>query len=108
MTNSQRLAIVRACLQQWLQDNDENHSGSSPILRESILVRNDFFCGRQFHSEAHRAVWFIEEDQLKIYDQDRRVVAVFEGHQIDEAIEMEPRILKLPEPDQDGEIRRAA
>ena len=109
MTNSQRLAIVRTCLLRWLQQNDENAAGAETILRESILIRNEFYCGRQFHTAHHHAIWFIEEDQLKIYDADRQILAVFTGDEID--AEPEATILKLPRPDESDEsddIRRAA
>ena len=108
MTNSQRLAIVRACLQRWLLEHDDSDANGNPILRESILIRNEFYCVRQFHARNHHAVWFIEEDQLKIYDADRNVVTVFSNQEIDATAKSEPTILKLPERDDDGEIRRAA
>ncbi len=107
MTNSQRLAIVRTCLRQWLQEREEGRA-TEPILRESILIRNEFYRGRQFHTSRHRAVWFIEEDQLKIYDDQGEVVAVMTGEEIDSSAESNPTILKLPQAGQDQESRRAA
>jgi len=106
MTNSQRLAIVRACLQAWLHEQGE--TDGNPIVRESILIRNEFYCGRQFHSANHRAVWFIEEDQLKIYDPQGQVVASLSGDEIDSFDASEPKILKLPEAGKDEDLRRAA
>ena len=108
MTNSQRLAIVRDCLNCWLQDQDNDDENGELILRESILIRNEFFCGRQFHSRHHRAIWFIEEDELKIYGPDRELVAVFDSQKISAAVDSEPKILKLPHAGQESEIRRAA
>lgn len=93
------MAIVRACLIRWLQQHTEA-ADSECICRESILIRNDFYCGRQFHSTDHHAIWFIEEDELKIYDADREVVAVFSGDAIDTGA-AEPVILKLPIPESD-------
>ncbi|MDG2222115.1 MAG: hypothetical protein P8L85_12100 [Rubripirellula sp.] len=108
MTNSQRLAMVRDCLECWLKDQDTYKENDESILRETILIRNEFFCGRQFHLRHHHAIWFIEEDELKIYGPDRALAAVFDSQQITTAGESEPQILRLPAPAQDTEIRRAA
>jgi len=94
MTNSQRLAIVRSSLLRWLEEhhdaaaNDldafQASSSDNAITSESILVRNDFFCGRRFRTATHNAVWFIEEDQLKIYQNDGQLLAVLTGTEIDQ------------------------
>ena len=39
-------------------------------IEETIMIRDGYFCGRRFHCEEMQAVWFIEEDQLKIYNQE--------------------------------------
>ena len=69
MTNSERLDNVRKCLYQWIitQDAPEVDGSSPEIQSESMLIRDEFFCGRCFRTEAYRAVWFLEEDELKIY-----------------------------------------
>ncbi len=86
MTNSQRLATVRARLIQWLADraNRLNHPSAptSPIVRESILIRDEFYCGRRFHTADHQAVWFIEEDELKIYRSSGQLECVLSGEEI--------------------------
>lgn len=86
MTNSQRLALVRACLVQWLADRrepGESSAGSEhPILGESVLIRNEFYCGRRFHTAEHQAVWFIEEDELKIYRNSGELESVLTGEEI--------------------------
>jgi hypothetical protein len=34
-----------------------------------LLIRGGHYCGRRFTSPSGRtAIWFIEEDQLKLYD----------------------------------------
>ena len=86
MTNSQRLAIVRACLTNWLSEQ-QGLGGSpigseNPILRESVLIRNEFYCGRRFHTSEHQAVWFIEEDELKIYRNSGELVCVLSSTEI--------------------------
>lgn len=42
---------------------------------ESLLIRDGFFCGRRFEMDGLCAVWFVEEDELKIYDRDGALLA---------------------------------
>lgn len=118
MTNSQRLAIVRAHLVDWIcaQEGIEQES-DSPITSESILIREGHFCGRSFKAKSHRAVWFIEEDELKIHDLDGALVVAFKGDEIgDDSDEQQsdtasPAIIKMDSPqpeDKSGDVRRAA
>ncbi|MCO8123590.1 hypothetical protein NHH03_17730 [Stieleria sp. TO1_6] len=87
MTNSQRLATVRAHLQRWISENvspsqsnaDQSDAG---IVSESILIRDGFYSGRTFDATTHRATWFMEPDELKIQGPDGDVVAVFRGEEI--------------------------
>ena len=104
MTNSQRLAIVRSHLCAWIANTTgEPPSTKSPIQSESIVIRNGHFCGRSFVSSHHRAIWFVEEDELKIQDASGEVVAVFTKDEIGTlAIEStltneanEPHVIKL-------------
>lgn len=87
MTNSQRLATVRTRFLNWLQDAgehpEEQGTEGSLICRESMLIRDEFFCGRKFHARHHTAVWFIEEDVLKIYRADDSLELVLRGAEID-------------------------
>lgn len=89
MTNSQRLMTVRQCLEHWLQtlrDGDPAAAASDKVpFRESILIREGFYCGRRFDAEGWSAVWFLEEDQLKISDASGAVVAAFRGDELDRA-----------------------
>ena len=39
-------------------------------IEEAILIRDGFYCGRRFQCGELKAVWFVEEDQLKIYNQE--------------------------------------
>ncbi len=135
MTNSQRLAKVRQRLIGWLATNgeadtradgpsDQDTAAADPIERESILIRDEFFCGRRFYTASHQAVWFIEEDELKIYQNDGELVCTLQGSQIDDLSTADqpdsgPDILRLPaaddssaaaDADRDSEppVRRAA
>jgi hypothetical protein len=46
--------------------------GSPPAteVRETILIRDGGYCGRRFENDQAAAVWFVEEDQLKVYRAD--------------------------------------
>ena len=121
MTNSQRLALVRTALTRWLSRN-EDEGIEATIERESILIRDGFFCGRRFQLGKFRAVWFIEEDQVKIYGADGSLVEVLESDHIngvaaseasvEPADETSPSIIKLShqstESDDGLEDRKAA
>ena len=41
---------------------------------ESLLIRDGYFCGRRFEMDGLCAVWFVEENQLKIYDRDGKLL----------------------------------
>lgn len=51
-------------------------AGPDAEIRETILIRDDHYCGRRFHSDGVQAVWFIEEDEIKLYTGDGTVVRV--------------------------------
>ena len=112
MTNSQRLAAVRERLTQWLceqRDPSEDEAEFS-ILRESILIRNEFYCGRRFHTANHDAVWFIEEDELKIYHSNGQLACVFKGDEIDVGADDggSADVIPMPTPPSEAPIRKAA
>jgi hypothetical protein len=39
------------------------------LIEEAILIRDGFYCGRRYECESFQAIWFVEEDQLKIYNE---------------------------------------
>lgn len=93
MTNSQRLATVRAHLYRWLSNQvssstaelaDDAHQAA--IVSESILIRDGFYAGRTFSATANgdsfRATWFMEPDELKIHGAGGELAASFQGDQI--------------------------
>lgn len=43
-------------------------------LHEAILIRQGMYCGRRFECAGGSAIWFIEEQQIKYYDSDGRVL----------------------------------
>lgn len=40
--------------------------------RESILIHDGNYCGRRFETEGAHAVWFVEENQIKVTSGDGR------------------------------------
>jgi hypothetical protein len=126
MTNSQRLATIRNRLLSWIAESDDRRR-QEPIIRETVLIRNEFYVGRRFYTDSHHAVWFIEEDELKIFGSDNQLLCVLSSAEIDsvetespnmesaepDQDESEPNVIKIPQPighqnDSDSEIRRAA
>ena len=87
MTNSQRLATVRAAFENWVESQVDptGETEADPCLTgESILIRDEFYCGRRFRTSTHHAVWFIEEDQLKIFTTSKVLCVVLAAAEIDE------------------------
>jgi len=40
---------------------------------ETILISDGYYCGRRFRCDGFEAIWFIEENQIKFFDQDGTV-----------------------------------
>lgn len=53
-------------------------AGDDSQLRESILIKDGFFCGRRFQIDGLTAVWFVEESELKFYDREGNLLDVAE------------------------------
>lgn len=93
MTNSQRQSKARECFLHWLALRSDSPSSqlsptdelnsNYPIIREGMVIREDFFLGRRFVTEEFDAIWFIEEDQLKVFGNDGGVLAVMDNAEID-------------------------
>ncbi len=118
MTNSQRLQTVRAHFRRWLADHCSQYAASiadgTPMeIPESIVIRDEHYCGRCFNSAAFRALWFIEEDELKIIN-DTGVVAVFHGDEIgggedqQNIIKLQQQRIETDDQPNDQDVRRAA
>lgn len=129
------MATVRACFLAYLAQRPRfapaNDDADDPpeIESESILIRDEFYCGRRFRAAAFHAIWFIEEDQLKIYHAGGSLAVVLSSDQITsmaepgvstETADSEPMVFKLPTPPESAaeitqdsseassEVRRAA
>lgn len=53
-----------------------NEAGIAPpaIQSEALLCRNGYVVGRQFNFDGARAVWFLDEERIKIYRGDGTVL----------------------------------
>jgi hypothetical protein len=75
MPHAQLTESIRRCVAEtFSQIGIESADG----LRESILIRDGMYCGRRYESSQAHAIWFIEENQLKFYHPDGRVIRVLE------------------------------
>jgi hypothetical protein len=80
MTTSQRLAEVRNRLLDWLANQAPPPGEESfEIVGESILMVDDFYAGRRFDAGHFYAVWFMEEDELKIHTASGDLLCVYVG-----------------------------
>ena len=48
----------------------------SARVDESLLIRSGTYCGHRFEKDGFRAVWFIEEEQIKLYGKDGQLLRV--------------------------------
>jgi hypothetical protein len=54
----------------------EHGSAADRTLRETVLIRDGYFCGRRFEADGLHAVWFTEESEIKFYDRSGAVLRV--------------------------------
>ena len=47
-------------------------------IRETILVRDGYYCGWRFETDAGAAIWFVEENQVKVFRADGTIAQVLE------------------------------
>jgi len=64
MGNVQRLDRIRSLIRQTFV---ELGGLADQLPRETMLIRNGFFCGRRFDIDGLQAVWFTEEDEIKFF-----------------------------------------
>lgn len=69
------LAEIRSLVRNRL-----DNAGAAPeaTLEEAMLIRHGCFCGRRFHADGLQAIWFIEENQIKFYDRQGRMIETLE------------------------------
>jgi hypothetical protein len=69
-TESVRQLIADVFQQLRLSDDD--------APRQSLLIRDGNYCGRRLEADRGHALWFFEEDQVKVFGADGRVLRVIE------------------------------
>jgi hypothetical protein len=64
---------VRHRIREWFEQ-----FGAAPgaPMHETILIKAGYFCGRRFSCDGLTAVWFVEENQVKVYDRQGKLLAV--------------------------------
>jgi len=72
MTASRPLEVRELVQQQF----SEMRTGGGTICGEAVLVRGGQYCGHRFQGIGISAVWFLEEDQIKFYDDAGGVIKV--------------------------------
>ena len=45
-------------------------------LSETVLIRDGHYCGHRFSNSDLSAVWFFEEEEIKVYDERRQLIRV--------------------------------
>lgn len=60
-------------------------------LNEHILLRHDVYCGRRFFAGGLQAIWFVEEDQLKLHARDGTVANVISSAEAARSTKAEDR-----------------
>jgi len=54
------------------------HMNGAQATHESILIRQDAYCGRRFDAADGYAIWFVEEGQVKVFGASGHMVEVLE------------------------------
>ena len=76
-------AEVLAAIRHLIHDTFLEMGARPPVnMSEHILVRDETYCGRRFRAGDYQAIWFIEEDELKIYSPDGAVVRVMSASHV--------------------------
>jgi hypothetical protein len=65
-----RRLVLQAFVELGLAEPSEIH--------ETILVRDGYYCGRRFETQSASAIWFVEENQVKVFQADGRVARVLD------------------------------
>lgn len=66
MQHTHQLDVIRDVVTQTFVE----YTSPDVEFCESVLIRDGFYCGRRFTSDAVRAVWFAEDNVVKFYGKD--------------------------------------
>jgi hypothetical protein len=47
-------------------------------IEESIMIRQGVYCGRRFQTAGGYAIWFVEENQVKVFEDGGRLLEVLQ------------------------------
>lgn len=75
MLHAQLTQFVRRLVAEALP----RHGGPQDhAVQESIVIRNGVYCGRRFQAAGGYAIWFVEENQVKVFQDGGRLVDVLQ------------------------------
>ena len=75
MPNAQLTQFVRRLVADALLSHCGPHENA---VQESIVIRNGVYCGRRFQTAGGYAIWFVEENQVKVFEDGGRLVDVLQ------------------------------
>jgi len=61
---------------QHVQTVFQKLNASNDLLCETVLIRDGHYCGHRFSCGVLNAVWFCEENEIKFYDGQRKLIRV--------------------------------
>ena len=76
MPSGSHIEQIRVFIDRRLRALEDN-AGQS--LVETVLIRNEAYCGHRFRLGEHSAVWFVEENELKFYSPDGKILEVIDS-----------------------------
>ncbi|TVP98782.1 MAG: hypothetical protein EA381_11680 [Planctomycetaceae bacterium] len=78
------MSAVRDALRGWLLTHLPEKPRAADPAGEAMLIQDGCFCGRRFRFPEHAAVWFLEEDEVKLRDLQGKLMICLHGSQVDE------------------------
>lgn len=70
---------------QYVQNLFAEMNSEDTELCETVLIRDGQYCGHRFACDEYNAVWFFEENEVKVFDNDHKLLRV-ESLAADEAV----------------------
>jgi hypothetical protein len=56
-------------------------SAPQELTRETFLIREGHYCGHRYESDELSAVWFLEEDEIKVFGENGGLLLVLQPSQ---------------------------
>lgn len=70
------IALPREIRKLVLQQFQEIRPQCDGIDDEALLIRDGQYCGHRYHAQDLMAVWFFEEDEIKVHNRDGHLIRV--------------------------------